>query len=62
MSNPPTNDRDAAPILAGLAITLALAGQYILTLGADPDPWALPCFMLAVACLLLAERLARRKP
>jgi hypothetical protein len=60
MPNLPQPERHVAPILAGLAVVLALAGQYILTLGSTPDPWALPCFALAIACLLLAERLARR--
>jgi hypothetical protein len=47
-------------MLAGLAVVLALAGQYLFTLSATPAPTALLCFALAVACLLLAERQAQR--
>jgi hypothetical protein len=57
MTTPPR--QTAPPILAGLAIVLAVCGQYILGLGTTPDLWALPCFALALGCLLLAERLAR---
>ena len=59
MARPPDSNSNAAPILAGLAILLALAGQYMFSLSQDPPLSAIFCFALAAACLLLAERLAR---
>jgi hypothetical protein len=60
MSRPPDTNRSAVPVLAALSIALALAGQYLFTLSQAPSPWAILCFALAAACLLLAERLAHR--
>jgi len=58
MQRPPRKKGSIVPTLAGLAIVLALAGQYALGLSRTPAPTALLYFALAVACLLLAERLA----
>jgi hypothetical protein len=59
MSQPPEQDHAIVPILAGLAVLLALAGQFLFTLGPTPEPAALFCFAAAVVFLLLAERLAQ---
>ena len=62
MARPPDNNSSAAAILAGMAILLALAGQYMFSLSQEPPLSAIVCFALAAAYLLLAERLARKGP
>jgi hypothetical protein len=62
MARPPASNPSAAAILAGMAILLALAGQYMFSLSHEPPLSAIVCFALAAGCLLLAERLARKRP